>query len=556
MVVTLLVLALAGCGGSPADDAPTDDSAADTAGGDTASTPVELVPAAPDALLTRISLDLRGIRPSLAEQDEVAAAADPTAAIDALTAAWLHDPRFGDQVASLYADVLLTRQDAYTITAHDFGFAEEAPLMQAVGAVPVRMVARIADEDLPWTDAVAGDWTLADELLASVFPVDYPEGAEGWQVVRWTDGRPAAGILATNSLWWRYTTTESNAQRGRANAVSRMFLCNDYLQQTITFDRSQSLVDEEAVRAALTTSPECVSCHVSLDPLAAHFFGFQYRFDWSPYERSVYHPEREDQWQIVLQVPPGYYGQPSDDLYDLGRHIAADQRYARCAVQTVYGGLLRRAVTLADEDALVRHRDSFIAGGATLRALVASIVADPVYRAEPSDDSPLPTRRLVRPDQLASVVEELTGVRMAYDDWDLLRSDLYGYRILAGGIDGVNATATPAVPTPTLLLVHERLAEIAAASVVSADAALAPDDRRLLGPVDFDQRPDGDSAAMSESIQRLALRILGHRWQVDGPEVAALLELWGAVFDATGDSPQAWTAVVTALLRDPAFLVY
>jgi hypothetical protein len=53
--------------------------------------------------------------------------------------------------------------------------------------------------------------------------------AEGVSRV-WTyaDGRPAAGVLSTNGLWWRYPSTASNGNRKRADTPSRIFLCHDY----------------------------------------------------------------------------------------------------------------------------------------------------------------------------------------------------------------------------------------------------------------------------------------------------------------------------------------
>ena len=48
-------------------------------------------------------------------------------------------------------------------------------------------------------------------------------------MARYQDGRPAAGVLATNGLWWRYRSTASNANRKRANQASRILLCQDYL---------------------------------------------------------------------------------------------------------------------------------------------------------------------------------------------------------------------------------------------------------------------------------------------------------------------------------------
>jgi ATPase subunit of ABC transporter with duplicated ATPase domains len=78
-------------------------------------------------------------------------------------------------------------------------------------------------------------------------------------------------------MWWRYPSNGSNYHRGRANAVSRIFLCSDYLSRPVIFPRDLDLTDEELVLNAIRTNPACVNCHVSLDPLASYLSGFQFK---------------------------------------------------------------------------------------------------------------------------------------------------------------------------------------------------------------------------------------------------------------------------------------
>ncbi len=489
-------------------------------GCDAGSAPADAVAADPVALATRASIDLRGVRPSIEEANRAQAGE-----VEALVAEWLVDPRFGDQVGSIYADVLLTRADAFLTRAVDYGLPEEAPFVTAVGEAPVRTVAEIADEDRSWTEAVTGDWTMATEVMAGIWPVAYPSATTGWQRVAWTDARPAAGILATNSFYWRYTSTESNANRGRAGAISRIFLCNDYTSRAIPFDRTVDLSDAAAVADALDNNAACVSCHVSLDPLAANLFGFWYRFDEDPYERARYHHDREGLYEDYLGgVPPGYFGVPEDGLAALGRAIAADDRFPTCAVETVYRGVLQRELTVDDTDALRLHRNAFVTGGARFRDLYRSILADPAYAAAPAHQ--------LSADQLASTVEGLTGFRMTRDDWDLLRNDAVGFRMLAGGLDGVDATARVTTPTPTLLLVQERLAE--AASVWAVESG-------LIGSA---TRPPERADVVS-----LARQATGQAWSDETAD--GLLAVTAGM-----DPVDAWTTVLTGVLRDPAALVY
>lgn len=503
----------------------------------------------PVARAVRISLDLRGVRPTLAELDAVEA--DP-GGLDATIEEWLHDDRFEGRVRDLYNEIWITRVDAFPVASEQYGIDAPAAYAGAIAEEPLRILGRVAALDRPWTDLVTADWSMADEMLGSMWPVDYPEGATGWQVVHYTDGRPAAGMLATNGLWWRYRSTDSNGNRKRANTISRALLCSDYLVRPIEFDRDIDLLDQSAVDDALRTQPACVNCHVSLDPIASYLFGFSW-YNWKDArEASYYWADREEAWRDHTGVPPAWYGQPGWSLADLGPQIANDPRFVSCAVEQAWRLLLRRPSTLADTDALTTHREAFLAGGLTLRALWRSVVSDPRYLAadvEAADglEGAVPAR-LVTPDLLGDEIEDLTGFRWTSDGWDLLRSDVVGYRTLAGGADGYNVQSTATGPTATLLLVHERLAEAAAWHVV------AEEPERLFGATDPSLDAEADPAAARALLVDLHRRLYGER--PTDAEQAEDLALWSELYALDGDPRAAWAGVVSALLRDPRLLVY
>ena len=504
-------------------------------------------------LLTRLSLDLRGVRPSV---DELAQAdADPVA-VDSLLDAYLDDARFEDRVRQIYAEVYLTRADFFALQAIDYGLEGEPAFARAVGEEPIRLVARVASEDRPWTDIVTADWTMATEQTAEAWGLDY--SGPGWAEARYTDGRPAAGVLATNGLWWRYRSTASNANRKRANQASRILLCNDYLVRPIEFDRDIDLLDSEAVENAIRTDPGCVNCHVSLDPLAAYFFGFWNFNEDSWLEAARYHPARESLWDQYLQTAPSYYGEPGSSLADLGRQIASDPRFATCAVEQVYTAMLRRDVRLEDTDALTLHREAFIAGELRFKALVRSVVGDPRYRAGDSDDPMVEAAgavplKMVGTDQLVSQVEALTGYRWTYNDYEMLANDLVGVRTLAGGVDGVSVVRSARVPNATLVLVQERLAELAA---VYAVVQATEGEGTLFPEVDFTERPDTDRDAIVAQIQHLHEAVFGRAVAPDSEQVEANLALFEALLAIDDSVPAAWSGLLTALLRDPDFLLY
>ncbi|MFZ5478674.1 MAG: DUF1549 domain-containing protein [Myxococcota bacterium] len=490
--------------------------------------------------LVRASLDLRGTRPTAAEVARVEA--DP-AALDALVEELLLDPRFEARVRDLWSEVYRTRTPPAYVRASAYGLDDPAAYEEAVGEEPLRVLGYVAANDLPWTELATGDWTMADEVLAAVWPIDRPEG-EGWLRSRYTDGRPAAGVLATNAMWWRYGTTDSNANRKRANAATRILLCHDHLSSPIAFSRDVDLLDDAAVADALAGDPACVGCHATLDPLASYFYGFWWFDPASVVEASRYHPDRELVWREVTGQAPAYYGEPGGSLADLGLRIAADARFPSCAVEQAWELLLRREATADDHDALLAHRDAFVEGGLTLRALLRSIVADPRYLAGDTDADGYVSRKLASPELLASQVEALTGYRWTRHGYDRMRTDAVGFRTLAGGLDGIAVTAPATSPTATIVLVQERLAEAAAWHAVYEEP------KRLFAGFDF---ADGDAAAQ---LAALHLAVLGRRVEPDGEEVAALLELLGELREVEPDPRDAWAGVLSALLRDPDFLLY
>lgn len=554
MGLTLLSLLLACAVEPPApgttapDGGPADGGAADGGATLDPTTPAPPAELSPMQVLFRASLDLRGVRPSLEEIQAVEA--DP-AQVDVLIDRFLYDERFGDRVVAMFSEIYQTEAD--TLLIDYSGVSDDLPgLIASIGEEPLRLLAWIAVHDLPYTDVVTADWTVADHRMAQVWPLDYPEGATGWQQVRYTDDRPAAGILSTNSLWWRYTSTLANGNRGRANAISRILFCNDYLSKPIEFDRDVNLLDEGAVNDALQTNQGCIACHNTLDPLASYLWGFYYT-SAVDVDVSYYHPEREYWWEDQTGVAPGFYGQPSYHLEDLSQQIAADPRLIQCVTEQVFEQLLQRQSTLDDTSALTALRETLLQDDLRLRSLIRAAMLRPEYRAaEGASASPA---KLTRPELLASQLEDLTGFRFTTSDHDMLTSDTYGLRTLAGGIDGGFVTSPSPQANATMALSWERVAQAASWYVVQQDRA-DPGQARLFTEIGFTETPATNRPAMEAQVQHLHLRLFGTRVLPDGEEVTSNLELWEELYQAEGDPAAAWAGLLSVLLRDPAFLFY
>ena len=168
----------------------------------------------PTEFYTRLSLDLRGHRPSLEELDLVEKSnRQLNKHIDDL----LYSENFGTQFAHLMVGFWRTEVVELDHTEHEYSISNIIPVITSLGDEPLQILAEIANHDLPYSEFVTADWTMNNEFLAQWSPVNYPEGETGWKRVTYTDNRPSAGVLVSNGLWWRYTSTQNNANRGRAN---------------------------------------------------------------------------------------------------------------------------------------------------------------------------------------------------------------------------------------------------------------------------------------------------------------------------------------------------
>lgn len=543
-----------GCGGPPQKEEGEHVTVRRPGAAESAPNSPEVAPFTPlsaPRLLRRLSLDLRGVLPSVEELDAVEADA---AALEPLLDAYLYDARLSDRLVDLLAEQWWTRVDVFDIVFEDYFLdpTQEYAFERAIGEEPLRLVAQTMAENRPYTEIVTADTTMANELLGALWPLDYPAGGVGWQRVRYTDGRPAAGVLATNGLMWRYTATRSNMNRGRAAALSRLLLCEDYVVRPVTFSAATSDVSNPEL--AIRTDPYCVTCHASLDPIAASFFGFWWLTLYSRIEQQTYHPEREALAEETIGVSPGWFGTPVADLGELGVQVANDPRFYTCAVETWARAFWRRPLGPEDQAEAEALRLALVGGDGRPLGLLRAILTSPEYQAgavdagAPEAEARTLTARPLSPEVLESSLSERTGFVWQWDGFDQLRNDDHGYRIFAGGVNGMSVVEPAVLPSVTSALVSVRLGEGAGHAAVQR-ALASPSAPSLLAGLDLSLRP-GDPAF-------LAL-VEGAAWQLHAVRLPEdqrdeLVDLWSALEPELGPAA-AWEALVSALVQDPLFL--
>ncbi len=559
------------------------------AAGDTAPPKDRVVLLSPAAQLSRISLAVRGVRPTPTELRQVTA--DPSLR-DVFLDEWLYSDAFGATMRDLHAEALLVRADTEDIlpgVAELAGF-DQKQIYTSMSEASLMLVEDIIQSDLPYSDILTADHTWADAIMAAAWGLSFdPEGPD-WQRTRWVDGRPHAGVLSDSTLWLRHVSNGANYHRGRANFVARTFLCADFDDRDVIAPIAVDVADPEAVAEAVLNDASCVSCHQSLDPLAGFFWGVKsdiprssilraYSQDCKEeyrematgkdycYPLRLFNPEFEHDWELHSLRPPAFYGKRGAGLDELGTSVVEDPRFATCTTRRFASFLTQTPIKEVDDREVARLQDRFTHGGFSARELVRDVVTSPSFLAahaldEASGDDVIGPQ-ILRPEQLARVLEATTGFRwLAAPDgpdcietesecWgsdDLLTSDNYGFRAMSGGIDSVRVTRPTHTMTPSKQLVLETVTGDAAAYVVAHDFARPVSQRHLLKGVEAETT---EEALIRAQLVELTAALHGRLLTADDPEIDALWDLWSGF-----DLDRSWTLVIWTLLRDPAMVLY
>jgi hypothetical protein len=535
----------------------------------------------PLARARRVSLAVRGLPLTEDELDRVAA--DPDV-LPTLVDEWLETDAFGATVRDLHQEVFWTRVDTdfELPPLGPFTGGETAAINRSIGEGPLAVIEEVVRTDLPYDDLLAIDWTMIDSVLAIAYGLPYDPSGPTWQRATWGDDRPAAGLLADTGMWLRFRSSDTNYQRERANAITRIFLCEDFASADLPVLADGGVFTEGGTGPL--AEPACASCHAQIDPIGSFLWGFRRYIlpmevelayaagcegEHAPncYPLQLWEPSAVTTWSELGMPEPALFGERGGDLADLGRLVAAHPAYPACVAKNFAGWLTQTEPASIPADRITAWTRAFEDSGRSAKALVAAIVLDPAFGTlVPEAGGWAPGVQHTRPEQWARTVEALTGFRFlarptaasctngtqaCWGEVDLLTTDRYGFRMMMGGISGYQVTAPTHGPTPTRTLALERAAFEAAGTVVAADLAAAPDDRRLLGP----GAGSVDEPAVVAELVRLHRVVLGVETSPIDAEILAALELFYATL-ATGTPADAWTAVVAGLLLHPALVAY
>ncbi len=515
--------------------------------------------------LIRLSMDLRGIHPTEVELWAFENAPEPEIMYDSYAEAWIEDPRFLDRIKEIFNERYLLRTgDVYFDTSDMPGLSgiDDRRMADIIANEAFSLLEYVILNDLPYSYMITAPHTMANPELALYWGIDYPEDASGgWVPAEYLDDRPHAGMLTMSTTWQRYPSMGGNANRHRANAISKMFLCDDYLSRPIVLNRAavdQLTIDPEN---AISQNTGCQSCHASLDPIAANFFGF-FNYDAEEgIESTYYRPELEEDWRYYSGKEPSYYGRPTGNIPEFAHELAADDRFTDCAVRTVWEGLTQRELLDADWSTISAHSSVFLSSDMNLKELVLSMVRSSEYKALSAYDPELSERlvgaKLASPEQLSTMIADITGYTWYFDGRDGLRNQSLGLPTLAGGVDSRFVTQRSYIPTVGMVFIQERLAQAAAWYVAEHDLSPARErEAQLLRYVTIKDTPESNPEAFEEQIRYLYLTITGRPLAPEATEPAELIEVWKGLYSVEASPTLAWAGVLSAVLRDPRVIFY
>lgn len=518
--------------------------------------------------LVRISMALRGTRPS---PDDIDRVTDDPEALPDIVEEYLVDPRFGETIRELHDDALLVNIEQTFPQLPPFEDVGSFTLGASAMRGPLRLAEYVVMEDRPYTELVTADYTIVDELAATMQALAYDPGGPELQVSHWND-RPSAGVLSDAALFVRHPSNGANYHRGRANAVSRAFLCHDSLAADIEIDGNVDLSDPDAVNDAVNNNPACQACHQSLDPLASFFWG--YPGNTNPNQipaypiTQLYDPGSVDRWQTTTGQAPALFGQPADDLVGLGQLIADDARFSSCAARRFYAFFHQVELDEVPSEDISILQAALVDSGFDAKAMVREIVLSDQFRVSHAlEDDAAETLigfKKARPSQLARLFDDLTGFRWETNvdalvnnfnegDIDLMRTNTLGFAVLAGGTDSFFVEKPSSTVNTTSSLLIRTFAGEAASYVAEHDLLDAPDQARLLTLVDVNTTDEG---TIREQLVALSRRIFSEDLEPDAEAIDDAWTLWSAAHQASDDTVHAWKTTLTAMLQDLRIVYY
>lgn len=454
----------------------------------------------------------------------------------------------------------------------------------AVAREPLELVRYAAKNDLPHTLFMTADFIMVNwysqqvyqaELLdknASFRQLPQPVCEADGQSLSWdpadfrparinkalqyeSNGIPHAGVLTSAMFLNRYPTTFTNRNRHRSKIVFDYFLDTDILK--IQGDRPGDGIGNGMPNPTLL-DPACYACHQVMDPVASAFQHWTDRGQYiitgntsvNRWDSSDIEPAGLGGKKVPLSGDTGYF---RNMLQWLGNEIAADPRFIRATVRTLYKGLVGQEPLLspgeqasdADISAFNEQRSvlnaigqAMVADNWDIKTAIKGIIMTPYYRAAAVNTTARPANlhigssQFLSPEQLQRKLRATLGIV-----WDDLRYE--SNRLMLGGMDSDSIIERIREPSGLMVAIQNRMAVEMACRAVPYDFSWHNSKRRLFpyvetssSPLNENGAPDAAAiAAIRRNLQHLHWTLLGEQLSDNSAELNASYQLFMDVFN-------------------------
>ncbi len=241
----------------------------------------------------------------------------------------------------------------------------------------------MVDRDADVRELFNGRTTIASPALAEFYGLDAPadDGTVALDERRW-------GLLTSGAVLAANSPSDRSSPTHRGKFLLEKVLCgsvppppenvNDTLPDGDPADGPQTTREKLEQHV---NDPVCAACHNLIDPLGftlEHYDGIG--------------AFREDENGLPIDPSGVYEGESLDDVVDVARFLATDERATRCVTQRLLSYATGREIGINESPVIDDLHAAFAEDDFVFRMLVVELVTSPTFRTladdEAEEDSP------------------------------------------------------------------------------------------------------------------------------------------------------------------------
>jgi PKD repeat protein len=481
---------------------------------------------------------------------------------------------------------------------------------------PIELMKYIVKTDQPWTDMVAGNYTMVNGVMADYLApkmtgtfVNRANDAEFLPAVlpnqRLPGDREHAGVLSTHAWLQRFPTTPTNRNRHRVYIAAKQFLATD-----VSALAARPIDDGGSFKIPTMENAGCAACHATIDPMAAGWQNWQENNRYLPtlvngknialpatYRSNNYPKDKDgkafyvdgDNW-FRDEHAPGYNATPmpggvtgnNTALQWLGSQMVADARFSMGAVHFAYKAVFNRepmkspldqaspsyANQLSAYNAQVEEFKAIATRFATNRGngaynfkdLLVDVVTSPLFKADKATG--LNSGRMIELSEVGGQVLLNPGalnrklLSVTGVAWNQFTNPYAGQALNYGNFDGgLNRFDRANEYTMVQTMIADRMMSELSCNIVMTDFNKATANRLMFAGIALTETPANaqGEAAIQASIKNLHKALWKQDVPVTDAEVQRTYGLYKAVWADRATAPTRPTSCAYNNTNDPNY---